>query len=89
MFPGPISSPAIVDQTQHRYHKGASLGIGLLIRWLVRRRITQRGPDLKRVTFTLQSFSIITFDAIAEIRSILSPRDDGVLDRDEIIYRAF
>ena len=79
MFPGPISSPAIVDQAQHRYHKGASLGIGLLVRWLVRRRTTQRGPDLKRVTF----------DAIAEIRSILSPRDDGVLDRDEIIYRAF
>jgi hypothetical protein len=52
MFPGPISSPAIVDQTQHRYHKGASLGIGLLVRWLVRRRTTQRGPDLKRVAFT-------------------------------------
>jgi hypothetical protein len=27
--------------------------------------------------------------AAHRIRSILSPRDDGVLDRDEIIYRAF
>jgi hypothetical protein len=45
-------------------------------------------PQTRRL-HRLQSFSIITFDAIAEIQSILSPRDDGVLDRDEIIYRAF